>query len=86
MVIGMYFLSKSFLNKLNDSSQDKSSESQAKNLFRSKGCGYTTLTLGASTIVWGIFLFMFPPLATVLALIYMILLIAAFSVIMLVFK
>lgn len=84
--IGFYFLSQKFLSKLNESSFDKSSESQTKNLFRSKGCGYTTLALGAITLIWGIFLFMFPALAPVLALIYMILLIAAFSVIMLLFK
>lgn len=84
--IGFYFLSQKFLSKLNDSSFDKSSESQTKNLFRSKGCGYTSLALGAITLVWGVFLFMFPTLASVFALIYMILLIVAFSIIMLVFK
>lgn len=57
-----------------------------KNEFRAKGSGLTAISLGTITIVWGIMLFSFPQIASALALVYMIFLIAAFAVITLIFK
>lgn len=86
VAVGIYFLSQAFLNKLNASAPDKSAEGKKKNEFRAKGCGFVSISLGALTLVWGLFVFMFPSLAPVLSLIYMLSLVAAFSVIVFVFR
>lgn len=86
IAIGIYFLSAKFSNKLLESNPDKDEKSQRRMVFRAKGSGYTALSIGALTIMWGIMIFTFPQTISVLALIYMILLIIAFSVISFVFK
>ena len=82
---GIYFLSGSFLEKLNASSV-ADQESKRKNAFRAKGSGMTAISLGALTLVWGLMVLSFPQIAAALGLAYMFFLIAAFGVITLVFK
>ena len=82
---GIYFLSGSFLEKLNASSA-ADEVSQRKNAFRAKGSGMTAISLGALTLVWGLMVLSFPQIAAALGLAYMFFLIAAFGVITLVFK
>lgn len=77
---GIYFLSQKFLDKINESKNDR------KNAFRAKGSGITAISLGFLTIIWGLMLFTFPQIAAVLALVYMIFLIGAFASLMLIFK
>ena len=77
---GIYFLSQKFLDKINESKNDR------KNAFRAKGSGLTAISLGVLTLVWGLMLFTFPQIAAPLALVYMIFLIAAFGCLMLIFK
>lgn len=84
--IGIYFLSQKFLNKLNEASPKKSEESFKHNSFRAKGSGYVSLSLGALTLIWGIFFILLPQIIPILALIYMIFLVAAFLVLNFVFK
>lgn len=84
--VGIYFLSSSFAEKLKNASPTSDEKSQRKINFRARGSGYTAIATGALTLVWGITLFMIPQAASVLALIYMIFLIAAFSVLTFVFK
>ena len=78
--IGIYFLSKKFLNKLNESKQDP------KNAFRAKGSGYTAIGLGALTIVFGAFSLAFSSAATIMALIYLFILMLAVVVLIIVFR
>ena len=80
VAVGIYFLSQKFLDKLNQSNSDK------KNEFRARGSGFTAISLGVLTIVWALMLFTFPQIAPALALVYMVFLIAAFGVLMVVFK
>ena len=82
---GIYFLSGSFLEKLNASSA-ADEESKRKNAFRAKGIGMTAISLGALTIVWAAMLLSFPQIAAALGLVYMFFLIGAFAVITFVFK
>jgi len=84
--VGIYFLSGSFLNKLNSSSSEQSEAAFRKNGFRAKGSGLTSIALGALTLFWGVMLCMFPQIAALLALVYMIFLIAAFGFLVVVFK
>ena len=77
---GVYFLSPNFIDKLNKSNSDK------RNEFRARGSGFTAISLGALTIVWALMLFTFPQIAPALALVYMVFLIAAFGVLMVVYK
>ena len=77
---GIYFLSQKFLNKLNESNNDKN------NAFRARGSGLTSISLGVLTVVWALMLFTFPQITAALALIYMVFLIAAFAVLMVIFK
>ena len=77
---GVYFLSRNFIDKLNKSNSDK------RNEFRARGSGLTAISLGALTLVWALMLFTFPQIALVLALVYMIFLIAAFGLLMIIFK
>ncbi len=82
---GIYFLSGSFLEKLNASSA-ADQESKRKNAFRAKGSGMTAISLGALTLVWAAMLLSFPQIAAALGLVYMFFLIGAFAVITVVFK
>ena len=82
---GIYFLSGSFLEKLNASSAPDE-ESKRKNAFRAKGSGMTAISLGALTLVWAAMLLSFPQIAAALGLVYMFFLIGAFAVITVVFK
>ena len=77
---GIYFLSQKFLDKLNESNNDK------RNEFRAHGSGLTAISLGALTIVWALMLFTFPQIAPALALVYMVFLIAVFGLLMIIFK
>ena len=82
---GIYFLSGSFLEKLNASSAADET-ARKKNEFRAKGSGMTAVSLGALTLVWAGMLLSFPQIAAALGLVYMFFLIAAFGVISVVFK
>ena len=57
-----------------------------KNAFRAKGSGYTTLALGALTLVQAFLLFTFPIAASWLSLIYLFFVMAAVLVLVFVFK
>lgn len=83
---GIYFISEKFLQKLNAASPDSTETSLRKNEFRAKGAGYVAISLGAFTIVWGIFLISFPAFSNILALIYMIFLVIALAVLMIAFR
>lgn len=82
---GIYFLSGSFLEKLNASSAADEA-SHRKNAFRAKGSGMTAISLGALTLVWAAMLLSFPQIAAALGLVYMFFLIGVFAVITVVFK
>ena len=83
---GVYFLSGSYLNKINEATPEKSPENLAKNKLRAKTSGYVGLGIGALTIIFGIMLMMFPTIAPALALAYMILLMIACIVLVVVYK
>ncbi|MCR4733392.1 MAG: hypothetical protein K5829_00075 [Treponema sp.] len=83
---GIYFLSSAFLNKLIEASPDKSAESKGKNTFRAKGSGYTAIGLGALTIVWSIFTFVFPQAAATMGLVYLFILMLAVGLLIFIFK
>ena len=80
IIVGIYFLSQKFLDKLNESNSDK------RNEFRAKGSGLTSIALGALTIVWALLLFSFPDISKYISLIYMFFLILAFSTLVIIFK
>ena len=80
IIVGIYFLSQKFLDKLNESNSDK------RNEFRAKGSGLTSISLGALTIVWALLLFSFPEISKYISLIYMFFLILAFSTLVIIFK
>lgn len=86
IIVGFYFGSKKFLNKLDEACSNPSAETFSKNKIRSKGSSIVSLALGSLTLVWGICLFFFPQLINILALIYMIFLIIAFVFITFIFK
>lgn len=83
---GIYFLSGTYLNKLNEAAPEKSPENLAKNKLRAKTSGYIGLGIGALTIMFGIMLMIFPTIASALALAYMILLMIACIVLVVVYK
>lgn len=83
---GLYFASEKFITKLNESTGELSENKRKVNVFKAKGSGYTTQVLGGITVLWGILVLCFPSIISILALIYMILLIVAFSVIYFAFK
>lgn len=83
---GVYFLTPGYLNKLNTATSELSPEKVAKNKLRAKACGYIGLGIGALTVVFGIFLFIFPELSSVLVLIYMVTLLISCVVLMAVYK
>lgn len=85
-IVGIYFLSGSYLTKLNEASPEKSPENLAKNKLRAKASGYVGLGIGALTIMFGVMLLMFPTIAPALALTYMVLLMIACIVLVTAYK
>lgn len=83
---GVYFLLPGFLDKLNEAAADKSPENLRKNQLRAKASGYVALGLGALTLVLGFMLISFPQIASPLVLVYMIFLLAAVSVLLVMYK
>ena len=83
---GVYFLLPGFLDKLNEAAADKSPESLRKNQLRAKASGYVALGLGALTLVLGFMLISFPQIASPLVLVYMFFLLAAVSVLLVMYK
>ena len=83
---GVYFLLPGFLDRLNEAASDKSPESQRKNQLRAKSSGYVSLGLGALTIVLAFMLISFPQIVSPLILVYMIFLLAAVSVLLVMYK
>ncbi len=86
ILVGIYFISTKFLDKLNQASAQNDSETLKKNTLRSKGCGYTSIGLGAFTIVWGIITFLIPQAAAIFGLIYMFVLMLAVGAIIFMFR
>ena len=84
--MGFYFLGGKFLRLLNESAVVKSEEMFKKNAKRAKSCGYVSLALGALTLVWAGFMFVFPQFAGMLGLIYMLVLGAGLGVLLVAFK
>ena len=82
----VYFLLPSFLDKLNEAAADKSPEGLRKNQLRAKSSGYVALGLGALTLVLGFMLISFPQIASPLVLVYMVFLLAAVSVLLVMYK
>lgn len=85
-VVGVYFLSGSYLNKLNDATPEKSPENFSKNKLRAKTSGYMGLGIGAATIMFGIMIMLFPTIAPALAITYMVILMIACLVLITVYK
>ena len=83
---GIYFLLPGFLDKLNEAASDKSEENLRKNQLRAKSSGYVALGLGALSIVFAFMLISFPQIASALVLTYMIFLLAAVSVLLVMYK
>lgn len=83
---GVYFLLPGFLDKLNEAAADKSPENLRKNQLRAKASGYVALGLGALTLVLGFMLISFPRIASPLVLVYMFFLLAAVSVLLVMYK
>lgn len=86
LAAGVYFLLPGFLDKLNEATADKSPENLRKNQLRAKASGYVALGLGALTLVLGFMLISFPQIASPLVLVYMIFLLAAVSVLLVMYK
>ena len=83
--VGIYFLSKKFLEKLNQASS-QNAELLKHNQLKAKGSGYVALALGALTLVWAILFLLIPSAIPLLALIYMIFLIISFAFLTFVFR
>ena len=83
---GVYFLLPGYLDKLNEAASDKSPENLRKNQLRAKASGYVALSLGALTLVFAFMLLSFPQIASPLVLVYMIFLVAAVSVLLVMYK
>ena len=83
---GVYFLLPGYLDKLNEATADMSPESLRKNQFRAKSSGYVALGLGALTLVLAFMLLTFPQIASAMVLVYMFFLLAAVSVLLVVYK
>ncbi len=83
---GVYFLLPGFLDKLNEAASDKSPESQRRNALRAKASGYVALGLGALTLVLAFMLISFPQITSPLVLVYMIFVLAAVSVLLVMYK
>ena len=83
---GVYFLLPGFLDKLNEAAADKSPENLRRNALRTKASGYVALGLGALTLVLGFMLLSFPQISSPLLLVYMIFLVAAVSLLLVMYK
>ena len=83
---GVYFLLPGYLNKLNEAAADKSPENLRRNALRAKSSGYVALGLGALTLVFAFMLLSFPQIASPLVLVYMFFLLAAVSVLLIMYK
>ena len=83
---GVYFLLPQFLDKLNEAASDMSPETQRKNQLRAKSSGYVALGLGALTIVFAFMMLSFPQITSPLVLVYMFFLLAAVSVLLVMYK
>ena len=83
---GVYFLLPQYLEKMNEASADKSSENLRKNQLRAKSSGYVSLGLGALTIVLAFMLLSFPQIASPLVLVYMLFVLAAVTVLLVMYK
>ena len=83
---GVYFLLPRFLDKLNEATADKSPENLRRNALRAKASGYIALGLGALTLVFSFMLLSFPQIASPLVLVYMLFLLAAVSVLLVMYK
>lgn len=83
---GVYFLLPGFLEKLNEAAADKSPENLRRNQLRAKSSGYVALGLGALTIALAFMLISFPQIASPLVLVYMIFVLAAVSVLLVIYK
>ena len=83
---GIYFLLPGYLDKLNEAASDKSPENLRKNQLRAESSGYVALSLGALTLVFAFMLLSFPQIASPLVLVYMIFLVAAVSVLLVMYK
>ena len=83
---GVYFLLPRFLVKLNEATADKSPENLRRNALRAKASGYVALGLGALTLVFSFMLLSFPQIASPLVLVYMFFLLAAVSVLLVMYK
>jgi hypothetical protein len=83
---GVYFLLPRFLDKINEATADKSPENLRRNALRAKASGYVALGLGALTLVFSFMLLSFPQIASPLVLVYMFFLLAAVSVLLVMYK
>ncbi len=86
LAAGVYFLLPGYLNKLNEAAADKSPENLRLNALRAKSSGYVALGLGALTLVFAFMLLSFPQIASPLVLVYMLFLLAAVSVLLIMYK
>ena len=86
LAAGVYFLLPGYLDKLNEAASDKSAENLRRNTLRAKSSGYVALGLGALTLVFAFMLLSFPQIASPLVLVYMIFLLAAVSVLLVMYK
>ena len=86
LAAGVYFLLPGYLNKLNEAASDKSPENLRRNALRAKSSGYVSLGLGALTIVFAFMILSFPQIISPLVLVYMIFLLAAVSVLLVMYK
>ena len=83
IAVGIYFLSSRFLKKLNEASNSNNNEG---NSFRAKGSGYTSIALGAVTLVQALLIFTFPTAASLLSLVYLFFILAAVIILVYIFK
>ncbi len=78
---GVYFLSNKYLEKINEVSSKNSVDYEKKNKIKCKIYGYSSIAIGALTLVWGIAVKLMPESIYILALVYMIVLVITFAVI-----
>ena len=83
---GVYFLLPGYLDKLNEAAADKSPENLRRIALRAKASGYVALGLGAVTLVLAFMLISFPQITSPLVLVYMIFVLAAVSVLLVMYK
>ena len=83
---GVYFLLPGFLDKMNEAVADKSPENLRRNQLRARSSGYVALGLGALTLVLAFMLLSYPQIASPLVLVYMIFVLAAVTVLLVLYK